>query len=45
MIPVEKFWKQWHKGRHQTDMDSKTLVLVDSETPIFSQNREIENLI
>ncbi len=29
MIPVEKFWKEWNKGLHQTDMNSKTLVLIE----------------
>ena len=27
MIPVEKFWKEYHKGKHQ---EPRTLVLVES---------------
>lgn len=35
MIDVQKFWKEWHKGLHRTDMNSKTLVLVERDGELF----------
>ena len=41
MIPVEKFWKQWHKGLYH-DV-SKTLVLVDRDGELLHDFAYIMN--
>lgn len=40
MIPVEKFWKDWHKGKYQ---ESKTLVLFERDGELIQDFAYVMN--